>query len=83
MNTSYRTFTVCIFILGGFSVFAQPNQGSILIHAGTVLAIPGEAAEFQKSIIVTATRLSALFPYMATRDGGGAGFGPKLSAIQI
>ncbi len=50
----------CIFVLASFSLPAQENQDTLLIHAGTLLAIPGEAPESQKSIVVRNNRIVSI-----------------------
>lgn len=60
MRIISRALIGCIFVLAGFSLSAQENQDTMLIHAGTLLAIPGEAAESRKSIIVRGNRIASI-----------------------
>lgn len=57
MRTLSRVFISGFFMLAGFGLWAQENQGTLVIHAGTLLAIPGQAPESQKSIIVRQNRI--------------------------
>lgn len=57
MRTLSRVFIGGFFMLAGFGLWAQENQGTLVIHAGTLLAIPGQAPESQKSIIVRQNRI--------------------------
>ena len=55
-----RAIVCCTCVLVGFGISAQDNQQTMLIHAGTLLAIPGEAPESQKSIIVRNSRIASI-----------------------
>ena len=60
MSTLTRVFGICIFALGGINLVAQESQQTMLIHAGTLLAIPGEAPQSRKSIIIRGERIASI-----------------------
>ena len=60
MNRLKRAILATLMMLDATSFAAEENQQTLLIHAGNLLAVPGEAPVRQQSIIVRGSRIDAV-----------------------
>ncbi|PCJ22904.1 MAG: Xaa-Pro dipeptidase [SAR86 cluster bacterium] len=60
MSRLKSLIVITLLIVSSVCVAAEENQSTLLIHAGTLLSIPGEAPALQQSIIVRGNRIESV-----------------------